>query len=172
MKKLEIGCGDRLQAGHDGLDMRDLPGIKYPNADARELPIEDDTYDEVFSHWVLEHFAWREMVAVLKEWKRVLVPGGLIRIVTNNQAAHNKCLAEGEITWAEWVRLTYGIRFGASRKPELVDCHKIGFTEALLREFLEQAGFQEIEIKAGWQCRELDGSIKCPGLTVTARKVV
>lgn len=170
MKKLEIGCGNRLHAGYDGLDAQDIPGIKCPGADARTLPIGANAYDEVFSHWVLEHFAWREMVDVLRESKRVLKPGGIIRIVTNNQAAHNKCLAEGEISWKEWVRLTYGIRFGASRPPEIIDCHKIGFTEALLRDFLEEAGFQEIEIKAGWQCREADGSIKCPGLTATARK--
>lgn len=170
MKRLEIGCGTRLFNGYDGLDVLDIPGIKYPGVDARQLPIEDGTYDEVFSHWVLEHFAWREMVDLLKEWGRVLRPGGFLRIVTNNQAAHNKCLAEGEIDWKEWVRLTYGVRYGASRPAELADCHKIGFTENLLREFLEQAEFVGIDIKVGWKCRELDGSVKCPGLTATARK--
>jgi len=173
MKKLEIGCGERLHEGYDGLDMRDIPGIKYPGVDARNLPIEDDTYDEVFAHWLLEHFAWGEMVGVLKEWRRVLKPGGILRIVTNHQDAHNKCLAEREITWKEWVRLTYGVRFGEegeTGKPGITDCHKIGFTEPLLRKFLDQAGFKDIGIHPQWQCREPDGGIKCPALIAEAVK--
>lgn len=168
MKRLEIGCGVKLHKGYEGLDIRDIPGIKYPGVDARRLPIEDNIYDEVFAYWLLEHFGWNELVAVLQEWRRVLKPGGVLKIITNNQAAHNRCLARGAITWKEWVRLTYGLRYKV--EGGIVDCHKIGFTELLLGEFLRQAGFEDIRIDAQWWCREADDSIKCPALIAGAVK--
>lgn len=168
MKRLEIGCGVKLHKGYEGLDIRDIPGIKYPGVDARHLPIKDNTYDEVFAYWLLEHFGWNELVAVLQEWRRVLKPGGVLKIITNNQAAHNRCLAGEAITWKEWVRLTYGLRYKV--EGGIVDCHKIGFTESILREFLNQAGFENATIEVYWQCRELDGSIKCPALVAVAAK--
>ena len=175
-KKLEIGAGRRPKEDYDHMDMDGtLPHIEIVG-DARKIPVEEGIYDEVYTHWVLEHFAWREMVAVLQEWKRVLKPGGKVEIVTNNQEAHNKCLSENNISWQEWVRLTYGIRFDAENIdkkgsiPPLADCHKIGFTQDLLVDFLKRAGFEEVIVSAQWQCREVDGRIKCPGLMATGRK--
>lgn len=167
--KLEIGAGDRPTEGYEHLDFRAGKHIEIVG-DAQKIPRANDTYTEIYSHWVFEHFAWREIAPLLLEWKRVLKPEGKIRIVTNNQEAHNKCLATGKITWAEWVCLTYGIRFKDEQKsyekdtPALIDCHKIGFTQSLLKEFLEHAGFKDVTVTAQWKCRESDGRIKCPGL--------
>ena len=173
IRKLEIGAGDRPAEGYEHLDFREGPHIEIV-AYAQSIPVEDETFDEVYSHWVFEHFAWREIIPLLLEWKRVLKPMGKVKIVTNNQEAHNRCWAEGKITWAEWVRLTYGIRFNKAPyedlAPTLVDCHKIGFNKELLEEFLQKAGFINIKINAGWECREADGGIKCPGLVATGRK--
>jgi predicted SAM-dependent methyltransferase len=172
-RKLEIGAGARPQEGYEHLDNRPGPHIEIV-ADARKIPLEDNTFDEVYSHWVLEHFAWREMTDILTEWRRVLKPGGKLKVVTNNQEAHNKCLQEGKITWAEWVRLTYGIRFEKAKyedsAPTLVDCHKIGFNKETLEIFLRSAGFVYMSIKAYWDCRQQDGSVKCPGLIAEAIK--
>lgn len=174
-RKLEIGAGNRPTDGYEHLDCRAGPHIEIV-ASAQKIPIEDNTYDEVYSHWVFEHFAWREILPLLKEWKRVLKPEGKIKIVTNNQEAHNRCWAEGKITWAEWVRLTYGIRFNKAPYeddiPTLVDYHKIGFNEELLRDFLTKAGFKDINIRSVWDCREADGKIRCPGLVATAVKPI
>ena len=169
MRKLEIGCGRKLHEGYEGLDIGDFP-IEYPKMDARKLPFKDETFDEVFAHWVLEHFAWRELPDLLKEWKRVLKKGGILHIVTNNQEAHNRCLAMGKISWEEWVKLTYGISLDGQGPVTLSDCHKIGFTKELLVDFFIKAGFEIREIEAQWECREDDGSIKCPGLIIKGIK--
>lgn len=172
IKKLEIGAGQRPQEGYEHLDVKAFPHIEYV-CDARKLPFKDNSYDEIFSHWVLEHFAWREIPSLLLEWKRVLKPGGTIKIVTNNAEAHNKCLLEGKITWKEWNRLIFGIHIdeaGWNQSPDVFECHKIGFNEETLRNFLEEAGFREIKIRALWKCRREDGSINCPGLIAEAKK--
>ena len=49
LKKLDIGCAKKPKDGYDGLDILDIEGIKYPRADAMDLPIEDEVYDEVRS---------------------------------------------------------------------------------------------------------------------------
>jgi predicted SAM-dependent methyltransferase len=48
-------------------------------ADARVLPFEDNTVDELYSSHLLEHFGYEE--PLLEEWCRVLCCGGKITIV-------------------------------------------------------------------------------------------
>jgi len=56
-----------------------------------KLPMfEDNTFDFIRSADVLEHFSYRDTVRVLKEWARVLKPGGSIFI----QCPNAKLLAE------------------------------------------------------------------------------
>lgn len=167
-RKLEIGCGKRPTPGYEHLDAYPGEGVDHV-ADARELPFGDNEFDEVYSHWVFEHFATHELEPTLLEWKRVLKPGGKVWIVTNNQAAHNKALNDREITWGEWVRLTYGIRHKS--KYTIEDCHKTAFSPEVLYRWLEKAGFKNITWEGvGWEAREKDQGIKCPGLSIIGTK--
>ncbi len=50
------------------------PSLKNIRADATRLPFADDTFDRVYCSWLLEHVA--APVAVLREVRRVLKPGG------------------------------------------------------------------------------------------------
>lgn len=81
MRKLEIGAGPHPKEGYEHLDVRRLAHVEYI-ANARALPFADQTYDEVFSNHVIEHFGWREVRAVLTEWLRVLKAGGHLDIIT------------------------------------------------------------------------------------------
>jgi len=74
MVRLNVGAGDKNITGYTNIDIKD--GI-----DARKLPYEDGSVDEVYASHLLEHFDYdNEVDAVLKEWARVLRPGGLMRI--------------------------------------------------------------------------------------------
>jgi ubiquinone/menaquinone biosynthesis C-methylase UbiE len=50
-------------------------------ADARRLPYEDDSFDHVWTMWVLEHLTADDAVVALREARRVLVPGGTITAI-------------------------------------------------------------------------------------------
>ena len=67
--KLNIGAGGIHIDGFTPIDIKD--GI---NADS--LPYGNETVDEVYASHVLEHFPYERTIDVLREWARVLKPGG------------------------------------------------------------------------------------------------
>lgn len=170
LRKLEIGSEHRPAEGYEHLDI-----IKYPHveivADARKIPIDDNTYDEVYSQWVLEHFMEHEVVNVLKEWRRVLRAGGKVRAITNNQKSINECLEKGQITWKEWTRLTFGIKKETTAENIVVEeCHKVGFSPDSIGQYFTDAGFTEVKVEATWGCERDEGEPGCPGIIVEAIK--
>lgn len=81
-KKLEIGCGTNPQKKdwvHQ--DIRKLSNIDLI-CDARKLPLENESFNEIFSSHVIEHFGWREVKNVLIEWLRILEYGGRLEMIT------------------------------------------------------------------------------------------
>jgi predicted SAM-dependent methyltransferase len=77
---LHLGCGDViLPKPFINLDQRKLPGVDVQSS-VYPLPFNDNTFKLVYSSHVLEHFPRTETLCILKEWVRVLKPGGLLRI--------------------------------------------------------------------------------------------
>jgi predicted SAM-dependent methyltransferase len=160
--KIEIGAGTKPTPGYVHVDAVALDEVDVVD-DGRTLgTFKDGVAEEIYSHWFLEHVARHEVTPMLENWKRVLAPGGKVRLVTNNHEAHNRCLAEGEITWREWSYLIYAVE--NKRGYTVWDIHKCAWNHQLLREALEHAGFVQVSVEAQWRCREEDGRLKCPAL--------
>lgn len=85
--KLHLGCGKRKLAGYTHIDLADYPHIDYKH-DIHTLPmIADGSVDLIYASHVLEYFdrccerdGKIEVFEVLKEWRRVLAPGGILRL--------------------------------------------------------------------------------------------
>jgi predicted SAM-dependent methyltransferase len=166
--KIEVGAGTKPTPGyvhvdtiaHDSVDVVD---------DGRTLAtFESGVAEEIYSHWFLEHVARHEVAPMFEHWKRVLRPGGKISLVTNNHEAHNRCLAEGKISWQEWSYLVYAVE--NKRNYNVWDVHKCAWNQELLHETLVQNGFVDVSVDAQWACREQDGRLKCPALIAEAHK--
>ncbi len=166
--KLEIGAGTKGTPGYLHVDAVALEGVDVVD-DGRVLSsFEAGVAEEIYSHWFLEHVARHEVTPMLEHWKRVLKPGGKLRLVTNNHEAHNRCLAAGKISFEEWSYLIYAVE--NKRGYNVWDVHKCAWNEDLLRETLQRNGFVDVTVTAQWACREEDGRLKCPALTAEAFK--
>ena len=82
MIKLHLGCGWR-DFGKDWLhiDGGDYPHLDPLHQDLTNLhSIKDNSVDLIYASHVLEYFDRTEVIAVLKEWHRVLKPGATLRL--------------------------------------------------------------------------------------------
>ncbi len=80
-RKLEIGSGMNPQPGYEHLDIRsDLPHIDHVHDINRPLPFREATFEEILSRSCIEHISWRKIASLLRDWRRVLKPGGKLEI--------------------------------------------------------------------------------------------
>ncbi len=79
MKKLNLGCGKDIKEGYINLDIVSLEGVDVVADIEKELPFEDNYFDEVYSDNVLEHVENLDML--LKELHRICKKEGLIHII-------------------------------------------------------------------------------------------
>jgi SAM-dependent methyltransferase len=79
------GKGDEVPGEFDFIYL-DINPDRNPDiiADAGILPVKDETYEAVFASHVLEHLNPRKYDNVLKEWYRVLKPGGEMLVKVPN----------------------------------------------------------------------------------------
>lgn len=81
--KINIGCGWR----NFGKDWIHIDGGDYDHLDYKDvtkLEYEDNSVDLVYASHLLEYFDRDEVRYILKEWIRVLKPGGILRLAVPN----------------------------------------------------------------------------------------
>jgi len=84
--KLHLGCGKRYIPGFVHVDSVKFPHVDHVG-DIRTLNMIDEGAAElIYACQVLEYFDREEVGAVLAEWKRVLQPGGILRLSVPNFA--------------------------------------------------------------------------------------
>lgn len=165
---LDLGCGPCPKPGFVNLDYRWRPGVDVVWDILRPLPFPSDRFAGVFTEHCLEHFDLKQLAGVLKEVRRILRPGGTLRIVVPNLAKYvdaysRRLRGEAEdqrlATAAAFNRVFYSGHVWMSRSRWWNDGHHFIHDFQSLSAALLEAGFSRAEER-----RLLEGS--CSALLI------
>jgi predicted SAM-dependent methyltransferase len=78
--KLHLGCWHRYIPGFIHVDFADFEHIDYKTNIASLPMISDNSVDLIYCSHAFEYFDNEERDEALKEWRRVLKPGGILRL--------------------------------------------------------------------------------------------
>lgn len=81
MRCLEIGPNKARLPGFETLDAVAGPLVDHVG-DCRRMGFPDASFDLVYASHVIEHVEWFEVEDTIKEWARVLKPGGMLEVHT------------------------------------------------------------------------------------------
>jgi predicted SAM-dependent methyltransferase len=82
-RKLHLGAGENVLPGWLNADLHDYGRRDLVYLDARKpFPLPGESFELVFSEHMLEHLTYADGLSCLRECRRVLRPGGRIRIAT------------------------------------------------------------------------------------------
>ena len=135
--RLNIGAGGAVIPGFTAIDRKH-------GQEAYPLPYEDGTVTEIRASHILEHFSFREVLDVLTDWVRVLVPGGRIRIAVPDI---DKCLA------TEDPDRVFYLMGGQTDEN---DFHRSAFDRRRLTAYMTKAGLTQI---TEWKSDGADTSV-------------
>ncbi|HVT43655.1 MAG TPA: methyltransferase domain-containing protein [Thermoanaerobaculia bacterium] len=140
-RRLHIGSGDVPLAGWTNIDL-----LPYPNVDliadvTRPLPFENVQF--VFAEHFIEHLAFDDAAAFLRECRRILSPQGVLRLSTPN---------------LDWVWSTqYHCGEWTTEDAAIQECfnlnrgfygwgHRFLYNSQTLTALLHSAGFRTVEL--------------------------
>ncbi len=162
-RKLEIGSGNRPLEGYEHLDI----DPNCPNLDfccsMDEIPVEDNTFEEIVSIHCLEHISWRDSLKTLQEWYRILKPKGFVKIEVPNLRWICEAYLENGKQWTRDFRTmhreeqeklkvkgfychTLWANFKIFSSTRNGDIHLAGFDCFLLGSLMEEAGFDSVKV--------------------------
>ena len=138
--KLNLGCGKRRIEGFVNVD---IPGSGADvECDVQELPWPDAVADEVLAVHVLEHVNVLNAGLVVKEWARVLKPGGTLTIELPCRDKVFRMIAEG----IDDPRLVMYPLYGDPRTHRTTaDIHRWIWSKLEIAMFMRDAGLVDIE---------------------------
>jgi predicted SAM-dependent methyltransferase len=146
VRRLNWGCGEWTQAGWINADIKPDAGVDIVGDIRDGLPLESDSLDYAVSIHSLPEIPFTELVPALVELRRVLKPGGVLRLALPDLDKGIDAYQRNDPTYfrvpdqdaksvgAKFV--TQMVWYGYSRSL---------FTHEFIREQLEKAGFTQME---------------------------
>ena len=135
--KLHLGCGKRYIPGFIHIDVRKFSHVDYLASVDKLDMFKDNSADLIYACHLLDHFGRNQVEGVLREWHRVLKPGGILRLAVSDFEK----LVEVYLKYKN-LKLILGPLVGRQDYPE--NTHYIAFDYNTLTELLKKVGFKNI----------------------------
>ena len=147
--KLHIGCGKRFIPGFVHIDQVTFDHVEYKQ-DIRTLDrFSDESASLIYACQVIEYFDREEVMDVLQEWKRVLAPGGIIRLSVPNFEVITKLYSAG--LSLEWFLGTLYGKIDDGKGGHVY--HRTTYDHKSLEKILTDSGFRNVAL---WDWREVE----------------
>ena len=148
--RLNLGCGDKILPGYVNVDVVESRAGMKPDVicDLHDLaPFADASAEEVLAVHVVEHF-WRwEIRDVLREWVRVLKPGGRMVIECPNLQSACETFLQDPAQFAREDKegqRTMWVFYGDPKWKDPLMVHRWGYTPASLAALLADVGLAAV----------------------------
>jgi len=148
--KLNLGCGDKILPGYVNVDVVEARAGMKPDVvcDLHDLaPFDDASADEILSVHVVEHF-WRwEVGDVLREWVRVLKPGGRMVVECPNILSACHAFLQDPARFSredQEGQRTMWVFYGDPKWKDPLMVHRWGYTPESLKALLSEAGLADV----------------------------
>jgi predicted SAM-dependent methyltransferase len=163
--KLNLGCGHKKFPGYINIDANPAHGPDLVSDTMDNLPYENDSCEEIKMEAFFEHLHAWEHVRCLKEWHRLLRPGGKLII---NWIPDFKAIAKLYLAGAtpglvspkfdlfEVYRFTHGDPSPQDRQKMTVmtlQLHKYLFDREYVESLFAQVPYKEVNIKEEAVCK-------------------
>ena len=165
VKILHVGCGgsplpdlwkgwEEIRFDADPQCGADLIG------DMLDIPMDDDSVDAVYTSHTLEHVTYHDGVRALREFRRVLKPGGQVWVIVPNVLAAAELIAKeglyakvydapcGPVHAADMLWGHQGLIEGEKGERAYRFAHRFGYTADTLTASLKLAGFNNVKSDA------------------------
>lgn len=140
MVKLDIGSGPNPIAGYLGVDAYADTDIQ---SDMWDLPFGSGSVTAIYSSHALEHILKSQVMPTLREWHRVLMPGGIVEI----QVPSLVWVCQN---WLKHQTNDWHLDAIFGNQEHAGQVHKTGFTPQLLEDYVRRAGFRVLEQSVIW----------------------
>jgi predicted O-linked N-acetylglucosamine transferase (SPINDLY family)/predicted SAM-dependent methyltransferase len=166
--RLHIG-GREPRVGWKILDVEERPEVDFVT-DIRDLSmIEDDSCSEIYMSHVLEHIALGEVLPVLSELHRIMLPGGKLYLAVPDTEVLAELMTSPDLDTPqkfEVMRMMFG------EQAAQHDFHSIGFTFDFLADYLAAIEFASVEYVESFGLFDDDSERVCAGRRVSLNLLV
>lgn len=137
--KLDIGSGGKSgKEGYIGVDPF-APGAEV-SAFMWALPFPDNSVEAIYSSHSLEHISKHQVPGTLREWKRVLMPGGELELLVPDL---EWCIRH----WLSHQTTGWELDIIFGHQAHDGEYHKTGFNKLILARYLLDAKFNLVSME-------------------------
>ena len=146
--KFNIGCGYR----NFGKEWIHIDDENYDHIDSSDIFIkdyQDNSADLIYASHFIEYFDREEVVPLLKRWKNVLIPNGVLRLAVPDFKVYSKLYSDKQYP----LKSLLGPLYGKMPMGDKTIYHKTIYDYSSLTALLNEIGMRKVK-KYNWKNTE------------------